>query len=51
MSSFIIVILHEFIVGIIVDLGIVTFYGIIDNDFKRVNVAAFNIWRQIYNKL
>lgn len=34
MSSFIIRILHEFTVEIIVDLGTVIFYGIIDNDFK-----------------
>jgi hypothetical protein len=30
--------MHEFTVEIIVDLGIVTFYGIIDNDFKGVEV-------------
>jgi hypothetical protein len=34
MSSFIIVILHKFSVEIIVDLGILTFYRIIDNDFN-----------------
>jgi hypothetical protein len=33
MSSFIIVRLNEFTVEIVVDLGIVTFYGIIGNDF------------------
>jgi len=33
MSSFIIVRLNEFTVEIVVDLDIVTFYGIIDNDF------------------
>jgi hypothetical protein len=51
MSFFTIVIMHEFTLEITVDLGIVTFYGIIGNNFEGFNVSAFNIWRKIYNKL